>query len=340
MRLLLIGFGVVGKSFVELLDSSRAMLTERYGLAPKLVGVIDSRGAAVGEHGLDGAALIHAKNTHGSVSHLPGHGLSFSSGMNADQLIRSCAADVLIETSPSNLKNPTPAITHLKAAFGCGMHAISVNKAPLAVAMPGLMELARYNKVQLRFSGTVGAGTPVLAWAERCALGNRVTGLRAIINGTTNFILSRMTEHNESFDAALAEAVRLGYAETDPSNDIDGIDTAMKLVILANHVMGLGASFKDVDLHGIRGLPASRIEQARAGGNVVKLIASYRDGKLAVASEEVSASGPMNVQGGLNAITLTCEVGGDITLIGRGAGGPETATAIVRDLIDIWRATH
>lgn len=339
MRLALIGFGVVGKALIELLESSRAELQDRYGLAPTLVAVTDSRGSAVAEHGLTAAELLAAKSQHGSVSAIPGHGLP-RGGATPAQVIADCAADVVIETSPSDLKHPDAAIEHLKAAFRHGAHAVSVNKAPLAVAMPALLELARYNCVQFRFSGTVGAGTPILAWAERCALGNRVTAVRAIINGTTNFILSRMTDHGETFDAALAEAVRLGYAETDPSNDIDGIDTAMKLVILANHVIGLRSSFTDVHLNGIRGLGRDRIEAARKNNNVVKLIASYRDGKLAVAPEEVPANSPMNVAGGLNAVTLTCATGGDTTLIGRGAGGPETATAILRDLVDIWRTTH
>ncbi|MGH7133169.1 MAG: homoserine dehydrogenase [Phycisphaerales bacterium] len=337
MRLALIGFGVVGKALIELLESSRAELQDRYGIAPTLVAVTDSRGSAVAEHGLTAAELLAAKSQHGTVSAIAGHGLPRSTPV---QVIADCAADVVIETSPSDLKRRDAAIEHLKAAFRHGAHAVSVNKAPLAVAMPALLELARYNRVQFRFSGTVGAGTPILAWAERCALGNRVTAVRAIINGTTNFILSRMTDHGETFDAALAEAVRLGYAETDPSNDIDGIDTAMKLVILANHVIGLRASFNDVHLQGIRGLGRDRIEAARKNASVVKLIASYRDGKLAVAPEEVPAQSPMNVAGGLNAVTLTCATGGDTTLIGRGAGGPETATAILRDLVDIWRTTH
>src|SRR5205085_6278429 len=107
------------------------------------------------------------------------------------------------------------AIERLKAAFRTGKHVVCVNKGPLAVAFPALQELARHNRTELRFSGTVGGGTPVLSLAAECARGNRVTAARAVLNGTTNFILWRMETQGEDFDTALAEAMRLGYAEAD-----------------------------------------------------------------------------------------------------------------------------
>ncbi len=334
MRIALIGFGVVGKALVELLDVQREVLLARHGLNPKMIAVIDSRGAAISEHGLSSGELLACKNAHGSVGSMRDHG---QLGNHADRLIRDVGCDVLIETSPSDLHRPEIAISHLRAAMSAGMHVVTVNKAPLAVAMPALLELARYNRVGFRFSGTVGAGTPVLALASRCAQGNHVRAVRAIINGTTNFILSRMTETGERFDDALAEAVRLGYAETDPSNDIDGVDTAMKLTILANHVMGRRATIADVNRSGIRALDRERLDDARSRNCVIKLIGRIDDSGLSVAAEEVPLASPLNVGGSLNAIALDCAVGGEVVIVGRGAGGPETATAILRDLIDIWQ---
>src|SRR5439155_10434121 len=126
---------------------------------------------------------------------------------------------------------PAPAIARLKAAFRSGKHVICVNKGPLAVALPALLELARHNRAELRFSGTVGGGTPLLALAQECARGDRVNAVRGVLNGTTNFILWRMHREGEDFGAALAEAMRLGYAERDPPADVDGVDAATKLVI-------------------------------------------------------------------------------------------------------------
>jgi len=230
----------------------------------------------------------------------------------------------MIEAAPTNLKDPQPAVERLKDALRTGKHVVCVNKAPLAVAMPALQELARYNGVQFRFSGTVGGGTPVLDWAARCAEGDEIVGVRAILNGTTNYILSRM-EEGIPFDAALAEAQEKGYAERDPSMDIDGIDTAIKLVILANAVLGRRAVLSDVSVRGIRG----------ASGRCLRLVGEIGS-VLRVAPQEVDPRSSLAVRGTLNAVMLTLRNTHEMTLIGRGAGGRETATAVVRDLLTIW----
>ena len=177
----------------------------------------------------------------------------------------------------------------------------------------------------------------MLALAQECARGNRVVAARAVLNGTTNFILWRMDHQGEDFDGALAEAMRLGYAERDPSADVDGIDSATKLVILSNGVLGRPCAIGDVSITGIRGVSREQVASAKGRRQVIKLVAEI-DGGLAVAPREVPADSPLNVPANLNALCLTLETGGDVTLVGRGAGGPETATAILRDLIDIWHS--
>ena len=335
MKILLAGFGVVGRSFVRLLGEHGGELYRRHGLAARLVGVVDSRGAAVSEKGLDPATILAAKERAGTVG---AAGVGFST-QDAIRIIEETDADVMIEATPSSVAAPQGAMERLKCAMRCGRHVISVNKGPLAVAMPALLELAKYNRVEFRFSGTVGGGTPMLATAREAARGDEVVAVRAILNGTTNFILSRMHAQGEAFDAALAEATRLGYAETDPSTDIDGVDTATKVVILANWVLGRAITLQDVAVTGIRGLPEARIRDAAARGMRVKLIGAVNGGQTTVAPEEIPAGSPMDVPANLNAMTLTLRTAGDITLIGRGAGGPETATAVARDLLDIWHAT-
>jgi homoserine dehydrogenase len=381
MRILISGFGVVGRAFARLLESQRAALYADHGLSPSIVGVIDSKGAALAPEGLDVAALLEAKEKQGSVATLPHHGIDGAPGVD---LIEESDAQLLVEATPTSVKSPAPALERLKAAFRTGKHVVCVNKGPLAVAFPALRELSRHNRAQLRFSGTVGGGTPVLALAAECARGDAVLSVRAILNGTTNFILWRMDQDGLDFEAALAEAVKLGYAETDPSADIDGIDTATKLVILANGVLGRSCTLADVKISGIRGLPRARIEAARKSGRVVKLIAEIGDTTkpqrdpdhsatetpernssegsppsppegnppasvrsvspwlsgasvaLKVEPQEVAADSPLNVPANLNCLGLKLQTGGDVALVGRGAGGPETATAILRDLVDIW----
>jgi homoserine dehydrogenase len=145
-----------------------------------------------------------------------------------------------------------------------------------------------------------------------------------------------MEKDRWDFDRALAEAQRLGYAEADPSADVNGIDTATKIVILANGVLARACTIADVRIQGIRGLPQERIEDARRDGKVVKLIARVSKEGLSVAPEEVASDSPLNVGGSLNCLSLELKTGGEVSLVGRGAGGPETATAILRDLLDIW----
>ena len=334
MKLLLVGFGVVGQAFAELLERTRSELYARHGLAPSLVGVLDSRGAALDPRGLDTAALLEAKRGGGTVAAVPVRGLA---GLADGELIAASEAQVMIEATPTSVTAPEASLARLKTAFRTGKHVVCVNKGPLAVAFPALQELARHNRVRFRFSGTVGGGTPVLAFAAECARGNRVKAARAVLNGTTNFILWRMEREDEEFDAALAEAMRLGYAERDPSADVDGVDAATKLVILANGVLGRPCSLADVAVTGIRGVTRERVAAARRAGQVVKLVAAI-DGGLSVAPREVPADSPLNVPANLNALCLELEAGGEVSLTGRGAGGPETATSILRDLIDIWHS--
>jgi homoserine dehydrogenase len=210
--------------------------------------------------------------------------------------------------------------------------------------------LARFNRVQMRYSGAVGAGTPVLSTARSLSRGDVITGVRAILNGTTNFILWKMLEQGAPYADVLREAQQLGYAETDPSTDVDGLDTATKVVILANSIFagdGRSATVKDVVIEGIRGIASARVAEAAKRGKSIKLIGRIDLGMkgsasptLSVRPEEVDRHGPMDVPRNLNAVQFTTRRAGDVTLVGAGAGGVQTATAIVRDIVDIWHSAE
>ncbi|MGH9909723.1 MAG: homoserine dehydrogenase, partial [Nitrososphaerales archaeon] len=190
--------------------------------------------------------------------------------------------------------------------------------------------------VMLRFSGTVGGGTPILEFAKRCLKGDSIRSFRGILNGTTNYILTKM-EEGLTFNDALADAKKNGYAEADPALDLDGYDAAAKLVIMANWVMNMKVTMKDVNFTGIRNVSVSDMKNALKKHNAIKLIAS--SGKeLTVQPTEVSKSDPLCVNGTLNAVTFSSEYSGQQTIIGKGAGGMETASAILRDLIEIREA--
>ena len=329
MRIILCGFGVVGQSLVKLFDSRAEDLYAKYGLKPRVVGVFDSKGSAVDSAGLNLNKLIETKKKFGTVKNYA----NTKNSMSGIEILKNLEADVLIETTASNYKDAEPGMTHITSAMKKGMHVISVNKGPLALAFPSLMELAIYNQVMFKFSGTVGGGTPILDYAKNSLSGERITSFAGILNGTTNYILSNMTT-GLSFDEALKDAKSKGYVEADEALDLDGLDAAAKLVILANWVMGMKVTMPDIKCTGIRKVTTEDIKKAEKNNSSIKLIASCNK-ELIVSPKEISNEDPLCVNGTLNAIAFTSEHSGTQTIIGKGAGGTETASSILRDLLDI-----
>lgn len=264
MRIILIGFGVVGQSLLKLIAARETELVNSYGFRPRIVAIADTKGSAVNSKGLDWNEMLSLKAGKQSVSSSTDFGRP---GMHPLEAIESVQAEVVVEVTPTNIRNGEPGLSHIKAAFRSRKHVVTTNKGPLALAMPALIELANYNKVCLRFSGTVGGGTPVLELAKNGLLGDRIISIRGILNGTTNYILSEMDENHISFREALEQAQKLGYAEADPSMDIDGLDTACKLVIMTNWIMNRKVTLGDVEIEGIRKISIESLEDAaRKGG--------------------------------------------------------------------------
>ena len=329
MRIILCGFGVVGQSLVKLFESRAEDLHVKYGLKPRVIGVFDSKGSAVDQSGLNLSKLVEVKKKFGTVKNYA----DTKNSMSGVDMLKNIEADVLIETTASNYKDAEPGMTHITTAMKKSMHVISVNKGPLALAFPSLLELAIYNQVMFKFSGTVGGGTPILDYAKNSLSGERITSFAGILNGTTNYILSNMAT-GLSFNEALKDAKDKGYVEADESLDLDGLDAAAKLVILANWIMGMKVTLPDINCTGIRKVTVDDIKKAAKNNCAIKLIASCNK-ELAVGPIEISNDDPLCVNGTLNAIAFTSEHSGTQTIIGKGAGGMETASSILRDLLDI-----
>jgi homoserine dehydrogenase len=326
----LIGFGVVGQDLTRLILSRTVDLYSSFGLKPRVVACADSGGVATSADGLDLQRLLDTKRKLKSVVHYDKQG----SKKDIFDVIEKNDAEVLIELTPTNIADGEPGKAHIVAAMKSGKHVITVNKGPLALEFPSLIELAEYNRIAFRFSGTVGGGTPILDFAKRSLKGDRILSFEGILNGTTNYILSKMDE-GLSFSDALQDATKMGYAEKDSSLDIDGYDAAAKLVITSNWVLGMKTTMRDVSRTGISNVNLLDVKRAAKNNEAIKLIASC-DGKiLEVRPKRLSKKDPLCVNGTLNAITFTSEHSGKQTIIGRGAGGMETASSILRDLIEI-----
>lgn len=326
MRLILVGIGNVGQSLIKLLLANRERLIASHGLNPKVVCIIDSKSQIIDEKGVNLEYVLKRKASTGLVGEIR--------NAPTEEIITEVEAEVVIETTPTNHKSGEPALTHIVKAFTSKKSVITTNKGPLAIAFSALNELARHNGVFFKFSGTVGAGTPILDFGMACAKGDSIKSIEGILNSTSNYILTMMERDRLTFKQALATAKREGYAESDPTLDIMGYDTAMKLVILSNCLLNRKVTLRDVKIHGIENISLEEINEAKKRNKSVRLIARADD-ELTVAPMLINSYDPLCVSGPYNALRFVCENSGEKILIGKGAGGIETAASIIRDLIDI-----
>ncbi|NIV35835.1 MAG: homoserine dehydrogenase, partial [Anaerolineae bacterium] len=270
MRVLLIGAGNVGRRFLGLVDSKGPALRERLGLDLVLVGIADSSGVAVNPEGLPIQEIANLKSAGQSVAEHPRWGDRRGSAL---EMVRSQSADLLLEASPANMEDGQPAMACIEAALSSGMHVVTANKAPLVLAFPRLVELARANGVQLRYDATVTGGLPAVNLGQRDLAAAKIERLEGVLNLTTNYILTRMAQDGLSYEQALADAQDAGHAETNPTLDVEGWDAANKLVILAHSVLGFPVGLDDVDVTGILGVSDETLRAAVAEGKRVKLVA-------------------------------------------------------------------
>ncbi len=314
LRLLLAGYGTVGQALHELIRDA--------GLSQELpvVGVVRSDGAWTDPKGL-----------------APGEPQGEAPrDLDVLEALDAVDADVLVELTPSDLDTGEPGLTHIRTALEHGHHVVTANKGPLVVDYAGLTGLARDRDLAMRFEAAAGASLPIMNLREFCLRGNPVHRLEGILNGTCNYILTRMTEEGLPYGTVLSEAQALGFAEADPSLDVGGWDAAAKAVILANHVLDVDLALEDVEVSGIQALTPSAVQLARKRGYAVRLIAqASRDGTASVAPRLVPEGSPLNVAGTLNVVRLVTEHAGPLALTGRGAGGRETASAVLSDLLAV-----
>lgn len=340
-RLALIGFGNVGQGLAQILRDRGDDLAARFGADIRIVAVSDLlKGSLHDPDGLDPALLLDAVQGDG---HLAGVPAPFR-GWDALTTIAASNADVVVEMSYTDLRTGEPALTHLRKALEMGRHVLTTNKGPVALAYHSLAELARRQGVEIGVEGTVMSGTPALRLGTELLAGAGIRRIQGILNGTSNYILSRM-ETGASYDDALAEAQAHGYAEADPTGDVEGYDAAGKVVILSSLLLGGNLTLAEVDRTGISGLTQADIAAANAAGERWRLIGctEREDGHInaSVRLMRLPLSHPLAaVRGATNAITYTTDLLGDVTLIGPGAGRIETGFALIGDLLAIHSHTN
>ena len=338
-KLAFIGFGTVGQGLTEILLEKMDMLEKKYNFSWSVVAISDViKGSIYDENGLDMKKILDLVKSRKKLDEYP-FGIT---GMDSISTIKDTNADTIIEVTYTDVKTGEPALTHIKTALNIGKNVVSTNKGPVVKQAVELMKLAESKNVQYNFEGVVLAGTPALNLANYTLAGNKISGFKGILNGTTNYILTRM-EEGMSYEDALKKAQELGYAEADPTGDVEGLDALGKVVILTNVVIGKKITWKDVKRKGITDITIDDINKAKSEGKRWKLIGSTEvqsDGSVRakVWPEKISLDDPLaGVGEATNALTFFTDELGPVTIVGPGAGRRETGFSLLIDLLNINR---
>lgn len=342
-RIGLIGCGTVGRGFLEILEIKRGYLKDALGFEASIVAICDKlKGSLLAPEGIAIPKLLDLLNQGKRVDDYSAAGIEKGDHIDPFDMIEKSQADIIAEMTYTDIKTAEPATSYIKKALRTGKHVVTSNKGPAALHYLELSKLARNNNLQFRIEGTVMSGTPVFSLFESGLAGNEIKEIKGILNGTTNFILTKMEQDGMDYAAALKLAQDLGYAEVDPAADVEGHDAVAKLVILSNVLLKTGITPDDVKRKGITALTRDDIMAAKAEGFRYKLIA--RAGKVGnkveagVSPQKLPLFDPLaGIMGSHNALTFDLDLMGKVTIQGAGAGKTETGHAILSDVLAIHR---
>lgn len=341
IRIAMLGYGNVGRALARLLLRKAEVLQADYDLTFSVTGMATrSRGYAIDPAGLDLEAALRVVDAGDKLDVL------HQGDPVADTLafIQACPADLVMEATWLNPQTGQPATDYARATLSAGRHLVTANKGPVAFAYRELVDLARQNSVGFFFESTVMDGAPVLGIGRESLLATTVHRIRGILNSTTNYILTAL-EEGVAFDEAVAGAQRIGVAEADPSNDLEGWDAAVKIVVLANVLMGADLRPDDVDRTGITGLTSADMRAAFGAGQRIKLLceAVCEDGavRVSVRPERLPLSDPLSqISQTSSAVTFETDTLHHLTLVEGDTDPTTTAYGMLVDMLNIARGRH
>jgi len=342
VKIILCGCGGVGKEFLQLIADRDRELEEKYGLKLVVSAAVDYRGAAVADSdaGLPVGQLVDFVKQGNEVQTFSVYG---NHGITGREVIADMDADVMVETTPTDLVDGGAARGHVFAAIDKGMEIVSANKGPFVLFYEEIFKKAREKGCGLHISAAAAAALPTLDVGLTCLAGTRVSSAEGILNGTTNYILSQMRNKGTAYDTALKEAQKLGIAETDPGYDVEGKDTANKIVLIANSIFGKNFSLADITVKGITDVTPEDIKNATRDQKVIKLIGAAEivdDGnvRLSVAPRIIDEKHPLaSINGSEKAITYMTDTMGSITVMGGKSSPVGAAAAVLKDLINAFK---
>ncbi|MED1559179.1 homoserine dehydrogenase [Bacillus paramycoides] len=336
IQVVLSGYGTVGREFIKLLNEKHLYINETYGIDLVVSGVIGRNIAIHNEEGLSINDLLLYGGGTAAIEKYIEHYPENRGTININ-------GTVLVESTATNLKNGNPGKQYMEQAIENQMDVVAISKGALVTAWSELNEEARISGSRIRYSGATAAALPTLDIGQLSLAGCHIEKIEGILNGTTNYILTKMYEEDKTFEEALHEAQNKGVAETNPSLDISGMDSACKLLLLTNSLMGTEYSLKDIHIEGIEDIKKEQIQNVKEQNKSIKLIASaYKDddGKinLKVQPCDIEKEHPLaNINGTEKGITFFTDTMGQVTTIG-GASNPRgAAAAALKDVINLYR---
>lgn len=311
IKVAVMGYGTIGSGVVEVLDINKNSIVKRAGEEIGVKYILDLRD-------------------------FPGDPIQEKVVHDYKVIANDPEVQIVVET----MGGVEPAYTFVKAMLEAGKHVTTSNKALVAAKGAELIALAKEKNVNFMFEASVGGGIPIIRPLNSCLTADEIEEITGIVNGTTNYMLTKMTEEGSEFDDVLKDAQAKGYAEKDPTADIEGYDACRKIAILTSLVCGQQVDFEDIHTEGIAKITATDIRYAKAMGRAIKLLASSHkvgDGYVAmVAPFLLPATHPLyNVNDVFNAIFVHGNVLGDAMFYGSGAGKLPTASAVVADIVDM-----
>ncbi|MED1116622.1 homoserine dehydrogenase [Bacillus paramycoides] len=336
IQVVLSGYGTVGREFIKLLNEKHLYINETYGIDLAVSGVIGRNIAIHNEEGLSINDLLLYGGGTAAIEKYIEHYPENRGTININ-------GTVLVESTATNLKNGNPGKQYMEQAIENQMDVVAISKGALVTAWSELNEEARISGSRIRYSGATAAALPTLDIGQLSLAGCHIEKIEGILNGTTNYILTKMYEEDKTFEEALHEAQNKGIAETNPSLDISGMDSACKLLLLTNSLMGTEYSLKDIHIKGIEDITKEQIQSVKEQNKSIKLIASaYKDDdgniNLKVQPCDIEKEHPLaNINGTEKGITFFTDTMGQVTTIG-GASNPRgAAAAALKDVINLYR---
>lgn len=333
----LIGFGGVGQAFIKLLVDKKRYLLDKYRLSFNIKYIIKSDGGIYNPKGIDLEELIDFLENG-----LPIQEYRYWQDINIDSIISNKDIDTLVELTSTNIVDGEPGLTHIRKALQNNINVVTGNKGPILLKYKELNKIAKENNLELKIGCTTGGALPSINGGLYDIAGAEINYIEGILNGTTNYILSEMMDNEISYGEALVNAQKLGIAEMDPRLDVEGFDSASKIIILANVLMDTDLKLEDLDIEGITKVNIEELKELKNHGKKLKLIAKVErdndDVKVYVKPISIENSHPLyGVDYKNKGIYFNTDTLGDITLIGGASGTINAAASILRDIVLINR---